>query len=90
MEIKKTFLSLITFFWINNKIKSCMLRKAWDLCTTVQEYPRWEELFGIIIIKLCIMFLVFKLWLMPNYLNSHYDSAEEKSNHVFEELTTKP
>jgi hypothetical protein len=36
------------------------------------------------------MFLVFKLWLMPNYLNSHYDSAEEKSNHVFEELTTKP
>ncbi|WP_338028173.1 DUF4492 domain-containing protein [Butyricimonas virosa] len=53
--------------------------------------PRWgRTLWLIIIIKLCIMFLVFKLWLMPNYLNSHYDSAEEKSNHVFEELTTKP
>ena len=52
--------------------------------------PRWgRTLWLIIIIKLCIMFLVFKLWLMPNYLNSHYDSAEEKSNHVFEELTTK-
>ena len=69
-----------------------MLRKAWDLYYDgVMNMPRWgRTLWLIIIIKLCIMFLVFKLWLMPNYLNSHYDSAEEKSNHVFEELTTKP
>ena len=69
-----------------------MLRKAWDLYYGgFRNMPRWgRTLWLIIIIKLCIMFLVFKLWLMPNYLNSHYDSAEEKSNHVFEELTTKP
>ena len=69
-----------------------MLRKAWDLYYVgFRNMPRWgRTLWLIIIIKLCIMFLVFKLWLMPNYLNSHYDSAEEKSNHVFEELTTKP
>ena len=68
-----------------------MLRKAWDLYYDgFRNMPRWGTLWLIIIIKLCIMFLVFKLWLMPNYLNSHYDSAEEKSNHVFEELTTKP
>ena len=69
-----------------------MLRKAWDLYYDgFRNMPRrGRTLWLIIIIKLCIMFLVFKLWLMPNYLNSHYDSAEEKSNHVFEELTTKP
>ena len=63
-----------------------MLRKAWDLYYDgFRNMPRWgRTLWLIIIIKLC------KLWLMPNYLNSHYDSAEEKSNHVFEELTTKP
>lgn len=53
--------------------------------------PCWgRTLWLIIIIKLSIMFLIFKLWLMPNFLNSHYDSAEEKSDHVFKELTTKP
>ena len=55
-----------------------MLRKAWDLYYDgFRNMPRWgRTLWLIIIIKLCIMFLVFKLWLMPNYLNSHYDSAE--------------
>ena len=69
-----------------------MLKKVWRLYYDgFKNMPRWgRTLWLIIIIKLCIMFLVFKLWLMPNYLNSHYDSAEEKSNHVFEELTTKP
>ena len=68
-----------------------MLRKAWDLYYDgFRNMPRWgRTLWLIIIIKLCIMFLVFKLRLMPNYLNSHYDSAEEKSNHVFEELKKK-
>ena len=36
------------------------------------------------------MFLVLKLFFMPNYLNSNYDTFQEKSDHVFEELTTKP
>ena len=69
-----------------------MLKKVWRLYYDgFKNMPRWgRNLWLIILIKLCIMFLVFKLWLMPNYLNSHYDSAEEKSNHVFEELTTKP
>jgi hypothetical protein len=36
------------------------------------------------------MFLVFKLFLMPNYLNSRYKTFQEKSDHVFEQLITKP
>lgn len=69
-----------------------MLKKAWNLYYEGFKYmPRWgRTLWLIVIIKLSIMFLVFKLWLMPNFLNSHYDSAEEKSDHVFKELTTKP
>ena len=69
-----------------------MLKKAWYLYYDgFKNMPRWgRTLWLIIIIKLSIMFLVFKLWLMPNYLNSHSDSAEAKSEHVFKELTTKP
>lgn len=53
--------------------------------------PRWGKVLCMIIIaKLLIMFIVFKLLLMPNYLNSLYKTDEEKSNHVFNNLITKP
>lgn len=53
--------------------------------------PRWGKILCMIVIaKLLVMFIVFKLLLMPNYLNSHYETDEEKSNHVFDNLTTKP
>ncbi|MDR0544968.1 MAG: DUF4492 domain-containing protein [Odoribacteraceae bacterium] len=53
--------------------------------------PGWgKSLWLIVIIKLCAMFLVFRLFLMPNYLNSRYDTFQEKSDHVFEQLITKP
>ena len=53
--------------------------------------PKWGKvLWTIIIAKLLVMFLIFKLILMPNYLNSNYTTDEEKSNHVLEELNTKP
>lgn len=53
--------------------------------------PRWGKILCMIILaKLFIMFVVFKLLLMPNYLNSHYTTDEEKSNHVLNHLITKP
>lgn len=53
--------------------------------------PRWGKiLWTVILVKLFVMFIVFKLFLMPNYLNSRFDSAEEKSDYVLEQLTTKP
>ena len=69
-----------------------MLKKVWDLYYDgFKNMPRWgRTLWLIIIIKQSIMFLVFKFWLMPNFLNSNYDRAQEKSDHVFKELTTKP
>lgn len=53
--------------------------------------PRWGRMLIIIVLaKLLIMFIVFKLLLMPNYLNTQYTTEQEKSNHVLEILTTKP
>lgn len=53
--------------------------------------PRWGRILIIIVLaKLFIMFVVFKLLLMPNYLNTQYTTDEEKSNSVLETLTTKP
>ena len=45
------------------------------------------KLWIIIIIKLIIMFAVLKIFFFPNYLNSNFDTPEEKSEHVFEQLT---
>lgn len=68
-----------------------MLKRTWALYYNgFREMPRWGRiLWTIILIKLFIMFIIFKLLLMPNYLNSRYNSTEEKSNHVLNELTTK-
>lgn len=53
--------------------------------------PRWGKVLCMIIaVKLLIMFVVFKLLLMPNYLNSNYATDKEKSNHVLNNLINKP
>ncbi|MCC8174761.1 MAG: DUF4492 domain-containing protein [Odoribacter sp.] len=44
----------------------------------------------LVLAKVLIMFLVFKLMFMPNYLNKNYSTEEEKSEFVIKELTTKP
>ena len=45
-----------------------------------------KKLWLIILIKLAIMFLVLKLFFFPNYLNTHFKTEEEKSQHVIEQL----
>jgi len=45
-----------------------------------------RKLWAIIFIKLIIMFLFFKLFFFPNYLNSNFKTEEEKSQHVIEQL----
>ncbi|MDR2131165.1 MAG: DUF4492 domain-containing protein [Odoribacteraceae bacterium] len=53
--------------------------------------PAWgRRLWLIVIIKLGVMFLLFRLFLMPNYLNSRYGTFQEKSDHVIEQLISKP
>ncbi|HPK05754.1 MAG TPA: DUF4492 domain-containing protein [Bacteroidales bacterium] len=45
-----------------------------------------KTLWMIIIIKLFIMFFVFRLFLFPNYLKSNFNNNQERSNHVLEQL----
>ena len=41
-----------------------------------------RKLLWLIIIKVAVLFVVFRLFLMPNQLNRDYDSGEEKAQAV--------
>jgi len=45
-----------------------------------------RKLWIIILIKLFIMFAILKLFFFPDFLNSRYDTDQEKSDHVIEQL----
>jgi flagellar basal body-associated protein FliL len=46
-----------------------------------------KSLWIIILIKLFIMFVVLRIFFFPNYLKSNFNTDEERSKHVIEELT---
>ena len=46
-----------------------------------------KNLWVIILIKLAIMFLILKLFFFPNYLKTNFDTDQERSDHVIEQLT---
>lgn len=45
-----------------------------------------KRLWGIIFIKLFIMFAVLKVFFFPNYLNTNFETDMEKGNHVMDQL----
>ena len=47
-----------------------------------------KKLVLIVIIKLLIMFAIFKVFFFQDYLDSRYDTDEQKSEHVIEQLTS--
>jgi len=50
--------------------------------------PLWgRSLWLIVLIKVFIMFAVFKLVFFPNYLKTNFSNDEERSKHVIEQLT---
>ncbi|MBN1651394.1 MAG: DUF4492 domain-containing protein, partial [Bacteroidales bacterium] len=40
-----------------------------------------------ILIKLFVMFVILKLFFFPNFLKSSFDSDQERSDYVIEQLT---
>ena len=46
-----------------------------------------KKLWIIILIKLAIIFLILKLLLFPNFLNSNFKTDDERSNYVIKQLT---
>lgn len=69
-----------------------MFKRIWSLYYDgFSHLPRWAKIvLTIVAAKLFIMFVVFKMLLMPNYLNSQYTTDKDKSNHVLNELISKP
>ena len=45
-----------------------------------------RTLWMIVLIKLFIMFAILRVFFFPNYLNSNYDTKDEKADHVRSEL----
>jgi uncharacterized membrane protein len=48
-----------------------------------------KTLWAIILIKLFIMFAILKVFFFPNFLNSRFESDEEKAAYISEQLTEK-
>lgn len=46
-----------------------------------------KKLWFIILLKLFVMFFIFKLFFFKNFLNSKFDTDKEKGNYVIEQLT---
>lgn len=46
-----------------------------------------RKLWAIILIKLAIMFLILKIFFFPNFLKTNFNTDEERSNHVIDQLT---
>lgn len=51
--------------------------------------PLARKLLVLILIKVAILFLVFKLFLMPNHLSRDYDTDEERAQGVRNELLNR-
>lgn len=47
-----------------------------------------KTLWVIILIKLFIMFAILKPFFFPSVLSKNFDTEEQKSNYIFEQLTT--
>jgi len=48
-----------------------------------------KNLWLIILIKLFIIFVLFRLFFFPDFLDERFDNDKEKSDYVIEELTNK-
>ena len=46
-----------------------------------------KKLWAIVVIKLVIIFFVFRIFFFPNFLKSNFKTDEQRSNHVIEQLT---
>ena len=49
-----------------------------------------RTLWKIIIIKLVVMFGVLKLFFFPNYLNTNFETDNQRADHVLEQITRQP
>lgn len=70
-RIATAFSSLFRFYYDGFRTLSWWGRRVWL----------------IIIVKLCIMFLILKLFFFPDFLKTSFSSDKERSDYVIEQLT---
>ncbi len=46
-----------------------------------------KKLWGIVLVKLFIMFVILRIFFFPDILKRDFSTDEERSNHVLEQLT---
>ena len=89
-------LKIITFFL--NKNLDFIFKKCTFIGTMIKKILRFysdgfrsmtwgRKLWRIILIKLFIMFAILKLFFFPDILERNFETDEERSNHVLEQLT---
>jgi hypothetical protein len=71
MGIANAFGKLFRFYYDGFRTMSWWGRRVWL----------------IIILKLCILFLVLKLFFFPDFLKTNFSSDDERSDYVIEQLT---
>lgn len=65
-----------------------MFRKVFRFYLEGFKEMTWgRRLWGIIILKLFIMFAVLRLFFFPDVLKRDFDSDEQRSKHVLQQLT---
>ena len=76
---------------LNMGIKNNLMRRVYNIYTFYRDgFKRMvlgKKLWKIILIKLFIMFAILKLFFFPNYLNTKFETDEEKGNYVLEQIT---
>lgn len=69
------------------KSKFNFFRMFWEGFTNMTTLGK--TLWIIVIIKLIFMFFILKPFFSPNYLNTNFESKQDKANHVRKELIDK-
>ena len=65
-----------------------MLRKVLRFYLDGFRSMTWgRKLWGIILVKLFIMFAILRIFFFPDILERDFNSDEERSNHVLEQIT---
>ena len=50
--------------------------------------PLWgKQVWLVFLINLFVMFVILKIFFLPNFLKSNFNTDQDRSNHVLERLT---
>jgi hypothetical protein len=73
---------------LNGKYSGIVIRRIFKFYYEGFRNMTWgRRLWGIILIKLFILFVILRIFFFPNILKRDFDSDEERSLHVLEQIT---